>query len=87
MWRTIFVMMKKLALSLVAGACILSLSAGQALAEDCLTKSTLKKHGIGVDYTHTALSSFSHRGDFVYLIQNTDFEQARKGQFSEVVAC
>ncbi len=78
-------MMKKLALSLIAGACILSLNAGQAFAEDCLTKRTLEKHGIGVNYTNTVLSNFSHRGDFVYLIQNTDFEQARKGQFSEIV--
>ncbi|MGM9992002.1 MAG: hypothetical protein ACI376_04020 [Candidatus Bruticola sp.] len=78
-------MIKKLSLGLIAGACILSLSASQALAEDYLNRSVLKKHGIGAEYAHTALASFSHRGDFIYFVQNTDPESVRDGIFNEIV--
>lgn len=79
-------MMKKLAASLVAGACILSLAAGQAFAEDHLSNQKLKANKMGEKNLYTTLSGFSHKGDFVYFSQrNPNMDQVRQGYVMELV--
>ncbi|MGM9992864.1 MAG: hypothetical protein ACI376_08500 [Candidatus Bruticola sp.] len=79
-------MFNKTAVSLITSAFILSLAVGQAFADDHLNNQKLKENKIGVQYSHARLSSFSHKGDFIYIHQNNpDLEKARQGYVSEVV--
>ncbi|MGM9998518.1 MAG: hypothetical protein ACI38Q_03850 [Candidatus Bruticola sp.] len=79
-------MTNKTAVGLITGACILSLAAGQAWAEDQLSNKELKDNKIGIKHAHTRMVGFSHKGDFVFAHQNNpNLEQARQGYVSEVV--
>lgn len=79
-------MMNKFAVGLITGACVLSLAAGQAFAEDHLSNQKLRDNNIGVEYAHPDNSGFSHKGDFMYFHQkNPNLEQARQGYVSEIV--
>lgn len=79
-------MMNKFAVGLITGACVLSLAAGQAFAEDRLDNQKLRANDIGARELYTKLDGFSHEGDFVYFAQrNHDIEQVRKGYVMELV--
>ncbi|HBM96138.1 TPA: hypothetical protein DD394_01045, partial [bacterium UBP9_UBA11836] len=79
-------MMNKFAVGLITGACVLSLAAGQAFAEDRLDNQKLRANDIGARELYTKLDGFSHEGDFVYFAQrNHNIEQVRKGYVMELV--
>lgn len=79
-------MMNKFAAGLITGACILSLAAGQAFAEDRLDNQKLRANDMGVKNLYTTLNGFSHKGDFVYFTQrNPNIEQVRQGYVMELV--
>lgn len=79
-------MMNKFAAGLITGACILSLAAGQAFAEDRLDNQKLRANDMGASNLYTTLNGFSHKGDFVYFTQrNPNIEQVRQGYVMELV--
>lgn len=79
-------MMNKFAAGLITGACILSLAAGQAFAEDRLDNQKLRANDMGASNLYTTLDNFSHKGDFVYFTQrNPNIEQVRQGYVMELV--
>lgn len=79
-------MFKKFAVGLITSACVLSLAAGQAFAEDTLSNQRLRANDMGKKELYTTLNGFSHKGDFVYFTQrNPNMEQVRQGYVMELV--